>query len=248
MNELSEFIKAHVDEINNNDFTEVYHDANNSLTHVSLIGKLTETFLDAEIEPLVYMQAVPDNCLAHSKLTSVTIPDNITSISVDAFQVCERLTNIIIPNRVTSIGDSAFGGCKGLTSVTIGNSVTIIGEGAFRYCEGLTSITIPDNVKDIHDEAFYGCSGLTNVIIGNNVTSIGPQAFSSCISLTDVVLPSSLVKIENNAFDCCINLVNIHFKGTRDQWEAIQKGKMWDKSTGNYTVYCTDGTLHKGER
>lgn len=94
MDELSKFIKAHVNEINNNNFAKVYEDTNDSLTPCLLTSKLTELFLDAGLEPLEYMQAVPANYLAYSKLTSITIPENITSIGVQAFLGCDRLRNI----------------------------------------------------------------------------------------------------------------------------------------------------------
>ena len=71
-------------------------------------------------------------------LTSITIPDSVTSIGKDAFYGCTNLTNIDIPNSITSIGRYAFENCTGLTSITIPNSVTSIGEGAFKNCTGLT--------------------------------------------------------------------------------------------------------------
>ena len=67
-------------------------------------------------------------------LTSVTIPNSVTTIGGGAFCNCTGLTSVTIPNSVTSIGGSAFGGCSSLTSVTIPNSVTTIGEGAFCAC------------------------------------------------------------------------------------------------------------------
>ena len=73
-------------------------------------------------------------------LTSVTIPDSVTSIGNYAFYNCTGLTSVTIPDSVTSIGNYAFYNCTGLTSVTISNSVTSIGVGAFCYCGGLTSI------------------------------------------------------------------------------------------------------------
>ena len=66
-----------------------------------------------------------------SGLTSVTIPDSVTSIGNSAFYGCSGLTSVTIPDSVTSIGDSAFYGCSGLTSVTIPDSVTSIGNSAF---------------------------------------------------------------------------------------------------------------------
>ena len=172
---LAEFIKTHVDEINNNDFTEVYKDALNSLSHKwyeNTVGKLTEIFLDAGIKPLVYMQAVPDNYLANSKITSVEIPDNVKSIGNGAFALCSSLTSVTIPDSVTSIGSAAFRTCERLKSVTIPDSVTYIGDNAFTCCYELTSVTISNSVTSIGDGAFYDCKGLKSVTIPDSVTSI----------------------------------------------------------------------------
>lgn len=79
-------------------------------------------------------------CCCVTELTSVTIPNSVSSIGSYAFENCSGLTSVTIPNSVSGIGEYAFHGCIGLTSVTIGTSVTSIGEFAF-YCRGLTSIT-----------------------------------------------------------------------------------------------------------
>ncbi|NCA93173.1 leucine-rich repeat domain-containing protein, partial [bacterium] len=71
-------------------------------------------------------------------LTSVSIPDSVTSIGAWAFSDCTSLTSITIPDSVTSIGDVAFSGCTSLTSITIPDSVTSIGAWAFSYCSSLT--------------------------------------------------------------------------------------------------------------
>lgn len=163
MDELSKFIKAHVNEINNNNFAKVYEDTNDSLTPCLLTSKLTELFLDAGLEPLEYMQAVPANYLAYSKLTSITIPENITSIGRCAFSGCDGLTNITIPDSVTSIGSAAFENCSGLTSIVIPDSVTSIDHWAFQYCTGLTSATIGNGVKSISRYAFWDCASLKDI-------------------------------------------------------------------------------------
>ena len=110
---------------------------------------------------------------------------SVTSIGDDAFynplSNCSSLTSVTIPNSVTSIGNSAFEGCCSLTSVTIPNSVTSIGNSAFNDCDSLTSVTIPNSVTSIGDAAFEGCSSLTSVTIPNSVTSIGNWAFNHCI-------------------------------------------------------------------
>ena len=163
IDELSKFIKAHVNEINNNNFAKVYEDTNDSLTPCLLTSKLTELFLDAGLEPLEYMQAVPANYLAYSKLTSITIPENITSIGRCAFSGCDGLTSITIPDSVTSIGSAAFENCSGLTSIVIPDSVTSIDHWAFQYCTGLTSATIGNGVKSISRYAFWDCASLKDI-------------------------------------------------------------------------------------
>ena len=116
------------------------------------------------------------------------------------------LTSITIPDSVTSIGNYAFSYCAGLTSVTIGNGVTSIGNDVFSGCTGLTSITIPDSVTSIGGNAFYDCTGLTSVTIGNSVTSIDYGAFSGCTGLTSVTIGNSVTSISGNAFSGCTGL------------------------------------------
>ena len=129
------------------------------------------------------------NCIF---LTSVMIPDRVTSIGVHAFSNCSGLASIKIPKSVTSIGECAFEGCLSLTSVTIPNSVTSIGESAFEGCLSLTSVTIPDSVTSIGSSAFMFCEELASVIIGKGVTNIGYGAFDGCTKLVNVVNNSSL--------------------------------------------------------
>ena len=81
----------------------------------------------------------------------------VVCIGDSAFAYCYSLTSITIPDSVTTIGESAFSSCESLTSVTIGDSVTTIGEWAFAHCSSLTSITIPDSVTTIGEDAFEGC-------------------------------------------------------------------------------------------
>jgi hypothetical protein len=123
-----------------------------------------------------------------SSLTSVTIPNSVTSIGDDTFQFCSGLTNLTIGTNVTSIGDWAFLQCEALTSVTIPNSVTSIGDGAFYDCSGLTSVTIPNSVTSIGGGAFCYCASLTSVTIPNSVTSIGSEPFYGCSGLTAITV------------------------------------------------------------
>ena len=74
------------------------------------------------------------------EITSVNIPNGVTSIGKYAFSNCTNLANIIIPDSMTSIGRYAFYGCSSLASITLPDSVTSIGEGAFYDCTSLANI------------------------------------------------------------------------------------------------------------
>ena len=68
--------------------------------------------------------------------------------NVYAFYNCKSLTSLTIPNTVTSIKNDAFWDCKSLTSITIPNSVISIGEYSLYCCKSLTSITIPKKFEN----------------------------------------------------------------------------------------------------
>ena len=94
-----------------------------------------------------------------SGLTSITIPESVTSISDYAFKDCSSLTTITIPeeSKLTSIGDYAFENCSNLTSISIPEGVTSIGRSAFNGCCDLVTIVLPKSVKYIYEEAFANC-------------------------------------------------------------------------------------------
>ena len=170
------------------------------------------------------------NC---SSLTSITIPESVTSIGVDAFSGCSGLTSVSIPESVTSIGISAFyntpwfnnqpdglvyagkvayeykGTMPSGTHITIEEGTVGITEGAFSGCSGLTSITIPESVTTIGEYAFYGCSGLTSITIPESVTSIDQFAFSGCSGLTSITIPERVTSIDQFAFSGCSGLTSI---------------------------------------
>ena len=145
------------------------------------------------------------NC---TSLTTVTIPNFVTSIGDNVFRMCTSLTSVTIPDSVTSIGELAFSS-SGLTSVSIGDSVTSIGSYAFAKCSGLTSVTIPNSVTSIGDNVFSECSGLTSVTIPNSVTSIGSYAFVECSSLESIVMPEFVTSIGFGAFRWCTSLASV---------------------------------------
>ena len=175
-------------------------------------------------KPVLY---IGDSAFAYcSGLTSVTIPNSVTSIGDSAFYHCSGLTSVTIPNSVTSIGDYAFADCSGLTSVTIPGSVTSIGDYAFSCCSGLTSVTIPDSVTSIGDYAFSGCSSLTIIAVDANNTVYSSQDGVLCNKNITVLIqypvgkyggftiPGSVTIIGDSAFYDCSGLTSVTIPGS----------------------------------
>ena len=142
-----------------------------------------------------------------SYMTSIILPDSLTSIGGAAF-LASGLESIVIPNSVVSIGSGAFRRSS-LTNITLPSSLTVIEYGLFESCRKLKSIVIPDSVTSIGDNAFYNCSSLESVVMGNSVKTIGRSAFENCGSLKSINLSQSLTKINNNTFAYCHSLERI---------------------------------------
>ena len=154
---------------------------------------------------------IGDNAFADcTSLTSITLPNSITSIGVSAFSNCSSLTSIKIPNSVTSIENSAFWGCSSLTSITLSNSVTSIERSVFSGCSSLTSITLSNSVTSIENSAFLGCSSLTSIKLPDSVISVGESAFYDCKSLASIVVSSSLKSVGKDAFKNCTALKKVY--------------------------------------
>ncbi len=188
-------------------------------------------------------------------LETVVIGNSVKSIGSLAFYDCISLKNIAISNSVTSIGEEAFLCCSSLVSIVLPNSLTTIGDGLFIGCSSLESVTLPKNIKTINSQMFYSCDSLKNFVVPDSVTSIDSRAFAFCDSLTSITLPKNLSHIGENAFEYCESLITINYNGTKVQWNAIEKVEDkwssidgildWDYHTGDYTVYCTNGTIIK---
>ena len=173
----------------------------------------------------------------------------VTRIGARAFQYA-YLSSVIIPNTVTSIADHAFYDCIYMESVNIPSSVTSIGAEAFyqkgyqyfkavyisdltAWCnidfkdnpltyahhlylngEEIKKLVIPNSVTSIPRYAFDGCSGLTSVTIPNSVIAIGNYAFRDCSGLTNANIPNSVSSIGDWVFSGCKRLTSVTIPNT----------------------------------
>lgn len=150
---------------------------------------------DFEFIPPDNTAVIVTNYKYNGAAADVTIPSRyqgkpVTTIGHAAF-FNSAVTSVTIPDSVTSIGDNAFGFCSQLTNISIPNSVTSIGFSAFAHCTSLKSITLPSSLSFISGALFLGCSQLTTIHIPVSVTSIGNNAFADCPSLMTVTYPGS---------------------------------------------------------
>ena len=75
---------------------------------------------------------------SYSSITNVTVSSGSSGIANSAFKGCGTLTSISIPDTVTSIGDEAFYNCTSLEHLTIPEGVTSYGVNCFEGCPAYT--------------------------------------------------------------------------------------------------------------
>ena len=146
-------------------------------------------------------------------LTSITIPEGVTSIGNYAFTESYNLTSIILPDTLVSIGDGAFYGCASLTSLTIPDSVTSIGSNPFSDCYHLTDILVSSDhpLLEIVDGVLFSKAekklicypwalAAESYTVPQGTLMIGAYAFPR-VSPSSITLPDTLALIEEDAFE-----------------------------------------------
>ena len=180
------------------------------------------------------------------------MPYIVPSLSIGnyAFSGCSGLTSVSIPNSVTSIGGWTFSGCSSLTSVTI-NSNSVASKGYTSsstlgsiFGSQVTDYIFGQDVQSIGEYVCNNCTGLTSLTIPNSVTCIGSNAFSGCSGLTSLAIPVSVTRIGENAFSGCNSLVNINVAKSNNVYDSRDKcNAIIETASNTLIVGCKKTTI-----
>lgn len=144
-----------------------------------------------------------------SGITSISIPNSVTTINPWAFAECNMLNKVTLSENLTSLSDWIFFGCSNLVSISIPEGVTYIGNYAFTLCEKLPIIAIPQSVEYIGDSAFAACKKLVSFDIPERVISVGDGVLKDCEKLTYLTISASVISIGDWAFAGCERLLSV---------------------------------------
>lgn len=176
----------------------------------------------------------------------------VTEIGEDAFVNCASMTSITIPDSVTTISYYPFSGCPNLVftqyeqGLYLGTSTNpyhaLVGI-ASDDTGSIVSFKVHEDTKCIADGTFGGCFNLLSIELPDGITRIGLRMFEDCESLESVHVPGNVTQIASGAFQGCRNLKRVTFEGTVAQWGDITKGNFWNDNVPATEVVCTDGTV-----
>lgn len=179
-------------------FTPTLGHITNSEIFADYIGKVKQVVLHEGIESL------DDTFGWFSSLVKINFPSTLHTLG-STFHDCTSLESITLPDNISSITGPIFKGCSNLKDVNFeGNPQFISGKyptsGVFQDCISLETITLPESIKCIGRDFFSGCKQIKNVMLPSSCLSIAANCFENCSSLTSIEFPKSLISIEDWAF------------------------------------------------
>ena len=164
---------------------------------------------------------IANQAFSYHRLTSVTMPDSLTTICRGAFANCYHLDTINLSQNLTSLGDSAFSGCSALTTIYLPEKLSHIGTDALG-CSALASIEVSDNNPYFNsiDGNLYTEDGQILIRyapanpndsfrVPEEVREIGDYAFRDSDNLSNVILSNNVEIIGRWAFFSCSKLNGI---------------------------------------
>ena len=202
------------DELTYGDFQYKIED-DNSCTITDYDGMASSLSIPSTINGHTVKQidtgALSDNRI----ITSVTIPNGVTTIGFSAFNGCIKLEKIKFSSNLDTVCENAFNNTKWFNNQS--NGLVYVGKVAYKYKGDMprnTKITVKSDTVSISESAFKDCANLTNILIPSSVKHIDKYAFYNCQGLTKLNFNDGIERIENDAFGSCEKLTSVNFSET----------------------------------
>ena len=122
------------------------------------------------IKKIINRATLPPEKTVALDFSGITIADGLFSFQGGSYK--SKITSVVMPNGLTTLADGAFNGCTSLNNVGWSPALTSIGMTAF-YNTGLTSITIPEGVTSIGYQAFAYCANLRSITFPATLQTVG---------------------------------------------------------------------------
>ena len=219
----------------------------NSYTVSDMTGEETVVIIPSEYNglPVTKIQGeYGTGAFARKAITSVTIPDSIEEIGQNSFNNCSALerVNIGTASKLQKIGNNAFSGNSSLKEIYIPVGMTELGDSVFNNCGFMERFIVADGNAKYSSANGHLTENITGTLIrGTNnkeiqsgVKIIATAAFRKS-TLTELIVPISVNSIENYVIqDSAIE--KIIYRGTEQQWEQIEKAKLWNIGKTNIQI------------
>ncbi len=165
--------------------------------------------------------------------------------AIERFVDCSNITSVIMPDSITTVSDNAFSNCSDLKTVKFSNGMTELPRRVFLSCSSVEKIILPENLNKINSGALSGITKLIKFTVPETVTElavgafcdsnfrkidlsktsisiINKRTFAESSNLKEVTLPATITSIKAEAFKNCNRLTTIYFEGSQEDWNKIE--------------------------